>query len=110
MRRFEPSRLIFYSYWFGANKRSVDDRGQPIKDMAIPKSWQDFPDLADGLLKECTELDLIGASASLRRLFRLFQKSDATVGEMQELMKEIQGRLVDELQGQYFLSLSVAEA
>ena len=49
-------------------------------------------------------------SRSLRRLCRLGQESDKTIGDMQKLMTELQGRLVDELQGQYFLSLSVAEA
>lgn len=110
MRRFEPSPLIFYSYWFGSHKRSVNESGEYVLDKNLPGSFREFPQIADSLLKEFAELDLVAASASLRKLFDLSQESDSTIGQMQELSKEIQGRLMDELKARYFLSLSVAEA
>jgi hypothetical protein len=68
------------------------------------------PEIMGELLKECTDLELSASIASIHRLIGTYKAADSTVADMQEVMKELQGRLVDELDGHFFLSLTPAEA
>jgi hypothetical protein len=60
--------------------------------------------------KFCADLGLFASTATIDKLLALFSKPDATYGQFQELGKELQGRLDDELFGILFFSLTGAEA
>jgi hypothetical protein len=61
--------------------------------------------------EHCVELGLTASVATLDKLQRLFSAPpDSTYGQIQELGKELRGRLHDELFGTLFLSLTYSES
>jgi hypothetical protein len=65
-----------------------------------------FADVKD----ECLTLGLIAAAMTAEKLISLVTEKRCTYEEYNELLEELYGRIKDELNGQYFLSLSAAEA
>jgi hypothetical protein len=53
----------------------------------------------------CTELHLIGASATCRKITALHKQRKATFGQFRELAKELHGRLIDEFEASIFMSI-----
>ena len=61
------------------------------------------------MLKLFSDLGLMASYVSLSKLLKVFRDERSTYGQQGELGQEIQGRLVDEMQGIFFLSLSPSE-
>jgi hypothetical protein len=61
-------------------------------------------------LEACMALGMTASAASLRRLLSLYSKEGCTYGEQEKLASELYGRIVDEIQGVFFFSLTLLEA
>jgi hypothetical protein len=59
---------------------------------------------------ECIDLGLIAAARTAQKVIDLLEQDICTYDQHNSLLKEMNGRIIDELFGQYFLSLTPSEA
>ncbi len=111
MKQLEPNFLALISYMCGIHNRTVDEKGYPVVDNPLPSSLADYvPEMMTTFAELCAELGLIASVATLERLRNLPSQSNPKVGEFQRLMNELHWRIQDELKGQHFFCLTLAEA
>jgi hypothetical protein len=111
MQQFEPRFLVAISYMCGTHKRSVDEQGYPVLENVLPPITLEYvPQMMGDFAESCTELGLTVCVATLEKLRDVCGRPDSTVGDMQKLMEELRGRILDELQGQRFFYLTLEEA
>ena len=111
MRFFNPCILLMAAETKGQHQRSVDEQGNSVTNKPLPDYMRTMgPEVYSPVELECSELGLVASLASARRLITLFGDPNPTQGDLQKALNELQGRLVDELIGRYFLALTPAEA
>jgi hypothetical protein len=111
MQQFDVGFLAQMSHMCGSHRRTVDEQGYPATENPLPQSIRDDgPETMEPFIEVCAGADLTACVASLARLKALFNRDDATVGDLRKLMDELQGRVIDELTAQRFFSLTLEEA
>jgi len=61
------------------------------------------------LAEDCNTLGLRASGLTINKILTLLAKADATDGQLQPLARELQGRLVDEMRGEFFFWLTSQE-
>lgn len=111
MQRFHPEVLVLMAHMLGTNDRSVDESGNIVTDKILPESSRELgPKIFEFFEQHCIPLNLVASNASLKKLITLYRNPTATQGKLQNATQELYGRLLDEMGGQYFLSLDASEA
>jgi hypothetical protein len=62
------------------------------------------------IYRECIGLELMASAKTVNKIIHLYKNKNSCYREQTQLVDELKGRIVDELEGQFFLALSPSEA
>lgn len=110
MQRFRPDVIALISHTAGTHHRSVNERGEIVSDNPLPESAQGLADVFEPLVAYLKGFGLKASAASMEKIVRIVRLSGSTQRDFKETMHELQGRLEDEMKGEFYFSLTPAEA
>ena len=110
MQRFYPELFVHLSATLESiagpiEVGGVSASGMPLGERVRASGMAVLRDFKD----DCLALGLTTSVITIDKLMSLFSKAEATYGDQKPLIRELQGRLVDEMRGEFFFGLTSQE-